>query len=1060
MDGRPLAAALAPRHRGVLGYLLLNAGRVVSADRLIGAIWGGTPPETARTQIQVAVSAIRRTLRAAGAAELLATRSAGYVLTPEPGSLDLDDFAARAATRDDPAELRAALGLWRGPLLADVTAAYLDAARQRWEERRLVAFECVVDLELAVGRHAELVDELRAWTTEHPVRERLHGRLMLALYRDGRQPEALAVGREYRQLLAEQQGLDPGREFEEVERSILRADPGIRYAFAAPGAGTVPAQLPAAPADFTGRADQVDLLDGLLPDYGGRGAPAVVISTIAGVGGVGKTALAVHWAHRVRDRFPDGQLYIDLHGYSGVPRVRPIDALSRFLIALGVPADQIPADVDAAGDRYRSLLADRRILVVLDNAGSAEQVRPLLPGGTSSLAVITSRDRMAGLVALDGARRLTLEALTPAESLALLGRIVGESRTAAEPQAAAELAKLCGHLPLALRITAALLAELRDRSIADHAAALRKGGRLAELAIEHDGAASVRAAFDQSFAALAPDAARLFPLLGLVPGADFTVDAAAALGALTPQQCERLLDRLAAAHLVEERGGGRYGLHDLLRDYTIDRSQSDFSAAERDGALQRLLDWYLRTADAAARQRLFPSTLRLPIPHPAPDAAPESPPTGFDDDTLAGAWLDAERANLVAAIRHTSEHGPHAAAWLLSDTLRDYFRLGRHVTDWLVAAESGVAAATRYAGLLERAACEHNLAMAFDHGHDNESAVLRYGAALDLARRADWPRGVAAVNNSLAANAMTSGRLDESAAHLTEALAGYRRVGARDGEALGLGTLAGVLRKTGPLERALHYETKSLALFEEQGHHGRTTLAHHGIAKTCRLLGSFDQALEHLAVAMDLAKRRGDLEEQQDVLLTMAAVHLELGRYDEAEEKAAAGLALATACQDEVSTPEALNILGAVALALGHPQKANDHHERALQLARTIDYPCNVVDSLRGLAAARSALGRHTAALDLAQEAVTVAAAAQERVREGAARTTLASACLAAGDRELAISHADESLTQHRTNGHRPGEARALAVRAAASTGPDTEHHRARAGELFSALGMPQPGEC
>ena len=604
-DGRPVQVG-APMQRTLLAALLLHANQVVAAEQLIDHLWDQAPPPSARSTLQNYILRLRRLLperpeRAAG--QLLVTRVPGYLLQLRPGELDLDRFQrlvadARASTTQGQTEraaslLRDALALWRGPPLCDVASETLRRLHlPRLEDQRLGALEARSDAELGLGLHAELTGELHGLVDEQPLRERFRAQLMLALYRCGRQAEALEVYRSTWRLLSDELGIQPGPELRRLEHAILREDPSLDLpATAAPGhppaaAISPPHQLPPAITDFTGRRQHLDELDRLLEP--GVDATAVVISAIAGTAGVGKTALAIHWAHRVRDRFGDGQLYVGLRGYAPTPPMRSLDALAGFLHALGVPAEQVPLDLEEAAGLYRTLLADKRILVVLDNARSADQVRPLLPGSPRCLILVTSRDRLGGLVARDGARRLTLDVLPPEEAVGLLTRLLGAERVAAEPQAAEELAEVCGLLPLALRIAAANLADQPGQSIAGYLARLRQGDRLAELSVDDDPQAAVRTAFDCSYAALEPAAQRLFRLLGLVPGPEFTPPAAAALAGAPTDHAATLLERLTTVHLVEPRGPDRFGFHDLLRLYAADRTHDEDSEPDRKAAAARL----------------------------------------------------------------------------------------------------------------------------------------------------------------------------------------------------------------------------------------------------------------------------------------------------------------------------------------------------------------------------------------------------------------------------------------------------------------------------------------
>ena len=565
------------QERCLLAMLALNAGRTVTVDRLCDLLWDDNPPPRARRGVHAHVARIRATLARAGAdaagAELVTSRD-GYLLRVDPDAVDAHRFRSlveRAGGTADARQrdrlLRDALALWRGPALHQ--AATSERIRQQLcadlEERRLQALEASLATGMELGRHRELVPELARLTAEHPNRERLVELHMLALYRSGRTVDALDVYTRTRTRLAEELGLDPGPALRDLQQAILRGTPALA-ATPAPAAGAAvrPGQLPPDQAGFTGRSEYLDRLDELLAN-----GTAVVISAIAGTAGVGKTALAVHWAHRVRDRFPDGQLYVNLRGYAPGPAMRPIDALAGFLAALDVPPERVPADVDQATALYRTLLADRRMLVLLDNAAGADQVRPLLPGARGCLVLVTSLDRLGGLVAREGAHASTLDVLTSGEARTLLAGVIGADRVAAEPDAAAELARLCAHLPLALRIAAANLGEYPDRRIADHVDALRADDRLSALAVAGDDDTAVRAAFDLSYAALPARARLLFGRLGLVPGTDVTPAAAAALTGGTVDDVVSTVDTLVAAHLLTEAAPGRYTNHDLLRRYAL-----------------------------------------------------------------------------------------------------------------------------------------------------------------------------------------------------------------------------------------------------------------------------------------------------------------------------------------------------------------------------------------------------------------------------------------------------------------------------------------------------------
>jgi DNA-binding SARP family transcriptional activator len=643
-DGRALDLG-GSRQQRVLAALLLSPDRVVPLARMIEAGWGGDPPATVERQARNRVAALRAILTRHGG--FIDTEGSGYVLrlgTSSLNALVFDELVARGREAGDPALFRQALALWRGPALAGLGGDLLSREAAALEEKRLVAVEECVELELAAGRHAKLLTGIRALVAANPLREKLTGHLMTILYRLGRRDEALDVYRSLATRLADDLGIDPSPALRRIHDAVARdTDP----AALSNRDVVVPRQLPADVSGFTGRVGDLARLDALWSD--GQSESAVVISAVDGTAGVGKTALAVHWAHSVRDKFPDGQLFANLRGYDLTPPVRPLDALGGFLRALGVPGPDVPDDLDRAATAYRNLLADRRVLVVLDNAASADQVGALLPDTAGCLALVTSREALTEIVGRGG-RRLVLDVLAPDDAFALLARILGEDRLAAEPDAVADLARLCAHLPLALRIAAANLGD--SESIAGYVDRLRAGNRLAALAIEGDEQAAVRTTFEFSYAGLPEPARRAFRLLGLAPGPDFTVEATASLAAVPPDEARQLLDRLAAAHLIDERAPGRYTFHDLLRLYAGELVDEHETGADRHAALHRLFDHYLRSSYTADR---------LYAPHRGVKPLPPEPPgvtsVELADADEALAWFDTEHATLLGAIERAASTG-------------------------------------------------------------------------------------------------------------------------------------------------------------------------------------------------------------------------------------------------------------------------------------------------------------------------------------------------------------------------------------------------------------------
>ncbi|MFF1869819.1 BTAD domain-containing putative transcriptional regulator [Kitasatospora herbaricolor] len=681
------AAVERPRHRAVLTWLLLHADRPVTTEQLVDAVWGENPVATARGRVHAAVSELRKTLRTGGTQPLV-SRNGGYCLLTQEAAVDVVRFrqgldgARRLACGGDPAgaasALREGLSLWRGTALAGLEAPFAEAARAHLEEERFAAQELLADLELSLGRHQELVPELGAVLDRYPTREGIAERLVLALYRSGRQTDALAVIRRVRLRLGEEYGLDPGRSIGDLENAVLRGDPALlggpgpgtretaavvkgapagpperRPAEPSPGTGPAqapardldpsatpgpsphsialpfrPAQLPPTVADFAGRCAELRKLQDLLrhaADQPGEYAPRVC--TVTGPGGIGKTALTLHAAHRAAAHFPDGQLHADLRGGDRVP-APPTEVLAAFLRALGVPAGAVPAEEEARAALYRSVLAHRRVLVVLDDARDVTQIRPLLPGSGRCAVVVTGRGKLAGLL---GAHRLDLERLDHTEAHALFAAIVGRRRAAAEPEATAEVLAACAGLPLALRIAAARLAVRRHWTVAALAARLRDHGRtLDELQVDD---LAVRTCFGTSYRRLpapdgsgrTPDPARAFRLLGIAPGSMIGQAAAAALFDLPPRRTEAVLEQLVDVGLLESPAPGHYQLHDLLRLFAAERAAAEESQAARQAAIGRVTDWYLSSlveADA------------LPFPGRPRTAAPAAPLASYREDRL------------------------------------------------------------------------------------------------------------------------------------------------------------------------------------------------------------------------------------------------------------------------------------------------------------------------------------------------------------------------------------------------------------------------------------------
>ncbi len=1022
-DGAPVLLRRR-QERALLAILALERGRLVPVERLVELLWEREPSPQARSTIHALVSRLRSALRPTAAR--LVTRGAGYALEVPEETVDVDRFRAlvdhsraAASTRERADLLRAALDLWRGPALADAIG---EEHRRRvcaeLDELHLVAQEEWLEAGLELGEHRSLVGQLSELVDRHPLRERLVWLLMLALHRAGRKTDALEVYQALSQRLRDELGLDPGSALQQLRTAILRDDAelGQPEAVHAARTGVRPAQLPARAGHFTGRDQDLGLLDELLGDD--DRAPAVVISAIGGSAGVGKTALAVQWAHRIRDRFPDGQLFVNLRGYLSGPPLRPIEALAQFLRALGVAPAQVPLELDEAASMYRTLLADRRALVVLDNAHSAEQVRPLLPGSPGCLVVVTSRNRLAGLVAKEGAHRLTLGVLAPDEAIGLLSRILGARRVADEPDALAALARLCAYLPLALRIAAANLLDHPAQRIEDFVAQLSKA-QLAGLAVEGDEEAAVRGAFDVSYTKLDAGTRRMFRLLGLLPGPDVSAAAAAALAGAQADQAQVWLDRLVSAHLVEERAPSRYTFHDLLRRYAADRVGLD-DFAEREAAERRLSDWYLAGVDAAARV-VYPQMARLPVPADLPEMR-------YEDDTAGMAWLEAERANLVAAVVRAADDGPRQYAWRLGDALRGYFWLRRYGVDWQTVAQCALSAARAEGEVAGEAAAELSLAnIDWSLGRARQ-AVEHCERALPLAHASGWRLGESAALNNLGSLYTELGDSERAIDSLNAALAIDRQLGWHAGMAMRLSNLGVAHEQLGRIELAASLYAEALEVYREIGSRDGQAQAEQHLGIAHRLLGRLEPAIAELTAVLSVYQEIGNRYGEAYCQADLADAYRDAGRYEEARAAATAAISLAGEIGDLRAQSGGLHGLASAEHRLGRHREALAGFEQVLRLAREGGNRYGEADALIGLAAAGQHLGDPAQALAHAEAAVALTREARLRPVEGEALAVLAEIQLKLGRVESAASTAEQALRVHRETGQRLREAEVLVL--------------------------------
>lgn len=792
---------------------------------------------------------------------------------------------------------------------------------------------------------------------------------------------------------------------------------------AAPGPAVVPRQLPAAPGRFAGRADALGWLDARAFGPECDAAPAVL--AIRGTAGVGKTALALHWAHHVTDRFPDGQLYVDLRGHSrGGEPVTPTAALSRLLTALGVAPEAVPGDEEHLAGAYRSATAGRRLLIVLDNAATTEQVAPLVPGTPGCVVVVTSRNVLPGLAVEHGAHVLTLDVLTPADAAALLDGLLGAERTGADPGSAATVAALCGYLPLALRIVAAKILTDPDATLAGMAARLRESDRLSTLGFDDSGVA-VRAAFELSYGSLADDARHAFRMIGLVPGTDVTADAVAALLGIGAAAAERLLDRLAAGHLLARSGPGRFQMHDLLRDYAAELCLATEAEPERHAALTRLVAYYVhRSTDAT--MLLNPASLRLP------DDLPDAPrPEPLPDRDAAVGWFAAEWATLTATVVRAVALGHVSEGWQLAYAMRGCFLVGICGADWLPVGQAGLAAATG-TGHHQAAAAMHNLlGRAYRRLGDLTNAAHHTELSLEMARTAGWPRGETIAHCMLGGIRQDQGLLAAALTHHEAALALERSYGDPAGGMIHLANIGSALYQIGRYSDAAEYFANALDIVRRKGDERGVAIVSEALGAINHQFLKLDEAVTDVDRALAAFRRLGFRDLEAECLSTLARIRCDLGDAPGARAYGLASARLARSLGDVRVEVIAANTLGEVALRAGDPAEAARRHRAAHRHAGRIGYPVGRIGALAGLAAATVAGGDAAAGERLARDAVAAATDGGFLGLEARSLTVLGSALLASGDRAGAAEAGNRALDLYLTCGSRLGAADAEKLLAA-----------------------------
>ncbi|WP_170068001.1 AfsR/SARP family transcriptional regulator [Lentzea guizhouensis] len=828
-----------PRQRAVLTMLLLHANEAVSVAQLTEAVWD-SPPVSPESNLRTYVAGLRRAV-----GDRLVTRPGhGYQLVVRPGELDLDAFdrlvrQGEKALADNDTEAAAelfalALGKWHGTP-SDVTAGpLLRAEFTRLQERRLAAVEKFAKAAIDLGRFDDAIDRLRRESAQHPLREELWALLMVALDRSGRRGEALETYAAARRHVVEQLGVEPGARLRQLHQVVLESR------VPSPAALSAHRQLPMDIAEFTGRESELRRLCEPGPQS------TVVISAIEGMAGVGKTKLAVRAAHRLVARFPDVQLWADLHGFDAdeLP-ADPAAVLESFLRLLGVPGAQIPESLAERAALYRDRLAGKRALVLLDNAAGEDQVRPLLPGSSTCLVLITSRRSLLGL---DGVKSVFLDVFTPGEAVALLARIAGADRVNADREAAVRVAELCGHLPIAVALAAKRLARRPQWTVSDLVGQLERGGL------------GARGVFDLSYQALPDHQRRLFRLLGLHPGEDVTAESAAALAGLTAYEAEDLLETLLDEHLLQQHTPGRYVLHDLLRAYAAEQVMAAEPPPARATALRRVLDWYVHTSWNSA-VRLNPQR-KLEID----TADPAVHPLAVADHDAALLWCDTERANLVAAVRDAAEHGLAQHCWQLAQCLWDFFNLRKHWSDWIDTHGVALAAARAAGDRTAEGRMLITLGIALREVRRHDEAIECCHQALAIFRAIGDRTRQEPVLNNLGIAYMATGRLDEALACYEQSAEIARDLGHQHTEAVLLNNIALLHADAGRFDEALPRYLRALEIRQEVRDPYSEAILLNNIGEVYRGLLDFPQAVAHVDRALETFRRIGDLYGQAESL--------------------------------------------------------------------------------------------------------------------------------------------------------------------------------------------------
>jgi DNA-binding SARP family transcriptional activator/predicted negative regulator of RcsB-dependent stress response len=1010
----------------VLAAMLLRANQVVTVGELVEWLWEDEPPSDAWESAKAYVRRLRRTLEAPDLIEALAD---GFRLTVPDTAVDLLRFRRRVREAESLrgteqlAGFDEALALWGDEPLASLAPSTAKSrAMHALVEEYSQAVEKRAEGYLKLGRHAELVADLHAMIARYPHRERVWSQLMVALYRSGKRVEALAAYRRARSYLAQEFGITPGAELERTHHGVLT---DTLDAAVGDDAAThtivrlTPAQLPADIGDFVGRASELGMARAALTAPPGASAPVLVIS---GMPGVGKSAFAVKLAHEVRTRFPDGQLFVDLHGYSEHTPLSPARVLSRVLPALGLPSTQVPTDIEDLTNTYRSLVADRRILLVLDNAANAQQVHDLIPAAPESAVLITSRSQMPSLAALTGARLLSLAPLSPRDSEQLVRMILANAPRPADGDIA-QIIELCGHLPLAMRIAATAYLH-NSRPLPDFIMELEQHDRLAALTIADDPRATVRAVFDLSYRTLTPDAARLFRLLSLVPGPDFCRDCARHVAGFSSARAEQSLGELTAASLIHPGRARHYRFHDLVRLYAHDRCVTTDDPGDLHDAVARLHSYYVTTGDAAA-DALYPTWIRLPRTHPTIVPA-EHPPVVPN----AAQWMSDEAPNLIATIRYTAQYGPAEIAWYLSESLRAYVVThGEYRIEALGAFEIALQAATVADNRRAMATMHSAFSSVYLRIRDIQRALPHIRAELSHHLEAGFAEGETRARMALGEALATQGYLRDAADQIGEALRIAEHHDFADLQLLALLNFGVLEEWRDQLDAAKKYVLSAFDLIGGTSGGSTKGAAHATLGMIMIRRGEFDAAIEQHLVALECYRQGGDQHYESEALRGLAHAYSKTGNTEASIAHATKALAVAEDLGDEYDITDSLISLAGICHELKMTAQARSHAESALKMSDELEYTKAHVEAMLELASIAKSEGRLDRAEEHANHAIDLARKGELLRLRGDAEILLAWIFHEKGDHAQALRHASNAFTIHHEVNSPYGQTRALHVK-------------------------------